>query len=557
MDPSPGMFTVLSGTGTRLGPFLRSLSSVAALTAILLLTACGNDERRLRSIAPADSVIYIESPNLGALLRTLSDSPAFRSTGAEAMDVSALDGVEVAVAVSGFRASENSVTDDEAVLSFQPQFTLIGETHGWSWQVERLVDETLGDFVKGAYGKDARTERITRDGVDWREWTASDGRKAFAAISGSLVFFSNNEEGIRRTLEVLAGKRESLLSNESLSRRYEASGEKLAFGFVTEEGVRQLSAFAGISMAIDRADEADVQSVISSVLPQLIGNSVTEIVWTARSSDNGILDEIGIGIKQDIGKVFSETMAPAKAADDAIFGLVPGNAYSVTRYNLKNPRVAFRSLILSSSTKVDPALARFVPFLGASLLEPYGVSDPEGFLSSCEPIFLTLRFDEEGDESAAVLRIREKGLLPGFLSEELRSGGREVRADGIELIVSEAGDLAYASAGDYVILGSPRGVSDCLNAYSRISEQEDSAFDIRQLEDFSRLRNPEHTAVTISRDRSSPAAVAAILGSDGRIRRVESHYLVSTDFDGQGLQRTYLSPFGFAGSILEQLGSSR
>ena len=88
--------------------------------------------------------------------------------------------------------------------------------------------------------------------------------------------------------------------------------------------------------------------------------------------------------------------------------------------------------------------------IGASLLEPYGVDDPEAFLSACDPFIVTVQFDEDGDRSAAIVKI------PG-LEEQISDRGK------LEI----SGDSASAREGDYLILGDPDSVKRCLAAGTR------------------------------------------------------------------------------------------
>ena len=49
--------------------------------------------------------------------------------------------------MTGFSSSELQVTDAESVLNFKPQFTLIADTHAWSWQVKPIVEGSIGLVV--------------------------------------------------------------------------------------------------------------------------------------------------------------------------------------------------------------------------------------------------------------------------------------------------------------------------------------------------------------------------------------------------------------------------
>lgn len=510
--------------------------------------SCGSSPTGLRSMAPRNTLIYFETPDLGALLTRLADSPSIIG-GRRRFDPSAVDGMEVAIAVSGFEASESPVTDREAVLNFRPEFTLIAETHAWSWQMDGIVRATLGAFVDAQYGAGTRLTTEDRGGDQWYVWTGEDGRKAFAAVSGSKIFFANNERGIRDCLDAKDGRVDSLMKNARLSRQYESAGAKLVFGYVSKAGVDKLSEFAGVSVAMDRSGGAGAQTVISSVFPQLIRNSVREIVWTARPESLGIEDAIDIRLEPKAAEAFENSMRPFPSADPQMLDLVPANAYSVTRYNLRDPRVAFRSLLLVSASRVDADAAKFIPLLGNSLLEPYGVADPEAFLSVCSPFILTMQFDEAGDETAAVVRTENfealrKSLLSGFRPRGEPSAN--------ELEDPESGLLVVRS-GKYVVLGEPESVAKVLATGGKSAS---GGGDIRASDGFDLARRPEHTVVTISRDRSSAEEVASVFVSGTAKVKVDNYSVTITDLKRSGAERTYRSAFGFPGRVVSLFAGS-
>ncbi len=514
-----------------------AILAAALIVAIgLVSTSCGSPRTGLRSLAPSDTVVYLETPDLGRLLATMSQQS--QGKGVTHPDFSSLNGVEVAVAVSGFEASQSKVTDQESVLNFQPQFTLIAETHAWEWQVESLVTGVLGDFIAGRYGPGTKLERSDRDGVSWFVWSAEDGRKAFAAAAGSQVYFGNNEDGIKACLNTRSGGSESLLSNESLSRQYENAGRKLAFGFVTEEGVRQLSEFAGVSMAIDRTDDAGAQSVISSIFPQLISNSVREVVWTSSLERGMIEDTVNVRIAPKIAEAFSESMRPSPSADDGVMSYVPHDARSVTRYNLADPRIAFRSLVIAAADRVSPQAARFVPVLGASLLEPYGVDDPEAFLALCRSFIVTVQFDEAGDESAAVVSTDDFEALRAELADGFKS-----RGDGTFL--NEDLDLAMIRRSDIVVIGDPVSAKRAAAA-ADVRPGTPGSSRITMSPMFASVRRPEHPSVSVYRD-DNVSIFGKVVGA-----ATPSFGMTITDFESSGIRRTYRSKLGIPGSLISQ-----
>jgi hypothetical protein len=85
-------------------------------------------------------------------------------------------------------------------------------------------------------------------------WTASDNRRVYAFVRGSLIYFGTDAAAIEKCLAIQKGEAESLAANESLSRAYTANN--LAFGYVSPEGVKQIAALAGVSVAVEATEEA-------------------------------------------------------------------------------------------------------------------------------------------------------------------------------------------------------------------------------------------------------------------------------------------------------------
>lgn len=71
----------------------------------------------------------------------------------------------------------------------------------------------------------------------------------------------------------------------------EASKQTLAFGYVSADGIAQLSNLAGVSTALEATEDEDGRSFIARVLPQVLRGAVKEVFWTAVSTPAGIEDK--------------------------------------------------------------------------------------------------------------------------------------------------------------------------------------------------------------------------------------------------------------------------
>jgi hypothetical protein len=148
--------------------------------------------------------------------------------------------VKVSVAVTGFETSEQSVTEENAVLSFRPRFVAVAETNAWGWQTTSFVENKLGEFVNEAYGGEVELDKTPRKDGQYYVWTSQDGsKKAYALQQGSLVYFGNDESAIERCLAVARGETESIAKSSKITE-----GERLAFGYISPEGVGQIANIA-------------------------------------------------------------------------------------------------------------------------------------------------------------------------------------------------------------------------------------------------------------------------------------------------------------------------
>jgi hypothetical protein len=115
---------------------------------IIFLSSCNSAPTDLRKFAPAETLIYLETNDLGKTLKSLTDGKAFQELAKKQTDFSALENIQVAVAVTGFETSEKQITDEQSILNFKPHFVAVADTHAWEWQARRLVEEKIGAFVR-------------------------------------------------------------------------------------------------------------------------------------------------------------------------------------------------------------------------------------------------------------------------------------------------------------------------------------------------------------------------------------------------------------------------
>ena len=206
--------------------FLKISSCFSLIVFLLAFGACRTPQKtEMRSLVPNNAVAYLEIDDSAKTLSALTDGQAFHELAAEKPDFSALENVQIAVAVTGFKFSE-----ENSVLNFKPQFVAVAETHLWSWQTVSLAENQLDNFVRKNYGNQAKLERSEKDGGKFFSWTAKDNRQVFAFVKDSLIYFGTDAATIEKCSAIKKDEADSLLKNESLSRAY--AKNNLAFGYV-------------------------------------------------------------------------------------------------------------------------------------------------------------------------------------------------------------------------------------------------------------------------------------------------------------------------------------
>lgn len=533
-------------TITRPGSAISALAAAAAVISILFIGACGSKPVDTRSVLPADSLIYLEAPDLGRALEAVTSNPGFRRHANVVPDLTALKGMMFSVAVTGFQASEEATPGQDLVLNFKPRFVAAAETNAWNFQTLRFTESRLGEFVNELYGGEVQLETSEKHGGTAFTWTAVDGRKAHALVLGSLILFGNDEAAIDACVGVING-------GDSMNKSPKVaafSREVLASGYVSPEGVAQLANIAGVSFAIGSGEDGDVRDLIARIMPQIVRNSISDVTWTARPSDEGLIEDIfEFSLAGDTAGVLSETVAGGNRADPDLERFVPSDFYSSTSYKLQDARIAWRSVLITARTKVDTVFGNLLTVFSPALFEPYGISDGESFLGSVESPVQTVSFDADGGEVAVIARVRDLSTLRRSLAKDLDLSRPAARFEDAEVWRSDDGEITAALAEKVIIVGETGSVEKCLAARKSAAEWAAGFAGKRALD-------PSAAILTYARDpNSGPAAVQAISGVDIGAGRFVQNYVVETRFDRIGMRRRSISDIGLIGTIIGRVGA--
>lgn len=530
---------------------VRSLSvAIGVYLWLILLTACSSNPTDMRTLMPAETLVYLESNDLGAALQPIIDNKAFEAAAKSKPDLSAINGVQLAVAVTGFETSEERLNDELSVGSIKPRFVAIADTHAWGWQANSFAENQLGGFVSDIYDSDTTVEKLDKSGGVYYTWTASDGRKAFALVVGGIIYFGNDETAIEKCLAVKRGDSDSI---DALNKIKPSTPETLASGYVSPDGVAQIANIIGLKAGKEVDDQPEVQSVTAGILPPLVRGMVSEISWTSRKGAERIEDTYDVALKPEVANVFAETIVTANGSKEAEFDeFIPATASSVSYYQLKDPQIAWRSVLLTAVSQTDAVTGKFIQALSTGLFEPYGVADLELFLSSVAGNKLaTVQLDAAGEKTVVITRAKAIELMKRSVISELDLNKAPESIDGANVWRSSDGSVAAAMLGDVVIMGDAEAVLECL----RIRSEGKSFKEIPRPDRFASMNAPITTIATETDDRAWLIDVMSERKTDST--PVSQRTFTLTSFDRSGMHRQTVSDFGLIGAMIAQIASDQ
>jgi len=496
----------------------------------------------MRSLLPNNAVAYLETNDLAKTLKSLTDSPAFQQLAHKTPNFSALENMQIAVAVTGFETIE-----ENAALNIKPQFVAVAETHAWSWQTISFAENQLDAFVRKNYGDQAKLETSQKNGGKIFTWTANDNRRFFAFVQGSLIYLGTDAAAIENCSAIKSGEAESLIKHESLSRVY--TQNNLVFGYVSLEGVNKIADFAGVKAAVEMTEESGGRTFIAGVLPQILQNTTREIIWTANKTELGIEDNYIISLVPETSSELKETLSAGNQPTTNSVNFLPADFFSATRYNLKSPLIAWRSLLLSTAKNTDALSRNLLIQFSDNLLEPYGVSNAETFLSSIDSEIITVLFDEAGDRSAAIVTVKDKEKLKKSVTKDINFQKPPIIQENAEIWLSGDKNFAAAFIEYKLILGERESVLKCLQA-------EQSRPDFINNLTFRSFASSVNVAATFAKDVESAEKIVEVLAQrKDENRKLATFYLTETRFTENGIERRTISDFGLIGIILKQMNN--
>ncbi len=513
---------------------------------LLLATgACSTNPTDLSTLAPSETLIFLESNDLGSALGAVTGSSQFRSAVELPPDFSSIAGLRIGVFVTGFDVGEDSVSDESAELRLRPRFVAVAESPSWFWNPNSFVDGPLANFVATSYGKDFKTESFDERDGEVRVWTSGDGRSSFVAVRDALVLFSNDRDALIAVLATRQGERNNLSGNSAL-RRLRREGS-LAIGYIPQAGVAQLSNFVGISAALSTTDDEDGRSFIARIVPDLIRANVKEVLWSAKASDAGLSDRYEVVLSESVAEQMSVAAQTVTRESAELTSLIPSSAQTVTRYELGSPSVAWYALLENLSLSTDVLNGTLLSRAADGLLAPYGVILAGSLIDGVTSPVFTFALDDSGEDVVALLKVRDIEMVRSVVAIDFMKSAEAV--DGFSLWASDDDEFGYAQKGDVVVLGD-------LDSVRRVLASSRSGELLAKSPEFARFAKAKGASVSLGRDSESIEQVAKALSLKMKTGNVAvSSYIVSTEFTPRGVIRSTSSACGLLGSIISQFSA--
>jgi len=527
----------------RLRPTSISFIALALLSILVIVPSCSSDKVDFAVIAPADTLIYIESIDLGKALGAVTSSRDFKESVESSPDFSAVNGMRVGIMVTGMDAQDDSAPDlDGTEIRIKPRFVLVANSDSWFWDPADFLEGPIADFVAGSYGKGVKAENIDdKDGII-TAWKAVDGRRVFAMAKEELVFFSNDIESLRLVLATHRGERDNLSGNSALQK---IRGESIAAsGYISQRGVAQLSNFVGISTALATTDDEDGKSFIARVVPDLLRANVREVLWTSTISNGGITDQYEVVLSEQVSEEMSVAMQTVTRESDELLSMIPSSAKSVTRYDLASPSIAWDTLIGNLTGSTDILNGSVLGRVADGALASYGITLANGFASAATAPVFTASLDETGEQVLAVFKVRDPEMLKSVVAIDFIKPPESVES--FSLWKSDDDEFAYAEKGDLVILGEMESVMLSLSAMR-------SGEVLSKMSGIERFIGTKGATVTLGKDSDSIDQLAKALSLKTKGKRSgDSVYVVATEFTSRGIVRKTSSSSGLIGALISQ-----
>jgi hypothetical protein len=533
----------------------------------------------LATFAPSDCLAFVEADNASELLAGLEESQGWRTLagpigarsnalanrwlvrvarwfGIGNADAILLARSQFGIVITGAEAAETGPT-----LTIRPLATLIIETHSSPRRVRPALEGHFEEFARRIYGQPQFTRKQI-DGAEITEWSSSDGvRHIVMGFLDSAVIIGNDETSVLSCMETKRGKRAALAGDKFFGdfRGTVNIPDSSLFGFVSRSGVKSILQ----AYALYKAASSDAVNA-SRLLSDTAGNLVNGLGCRSQFVEGMVEDRCFLALTEGVADKLRPTMVAQDRLEIGALPFVPQDAYSVSIYHLRDVDGFWNDLnaVVSSHTDVIGALAAR-PLL-RSLLKPYGIDDPDGFVHAIGARIETVRL-EENSPSVLVTEALDRQSLRKLAARRLGPEPRAETVGELELLLSNSDNWGASFAENHLLIGPAESVRRCLQVQSQ---------SITSIEGFRRSERLVDvslplTAITFKSDRQTAISFVELFSEHERpsfstnanavdqAARSLPYAVNVTMLKDNGFEWTSRSTFGLPGSLVIALAPER
>jgi hypothetical protein len=458
---------------------------------------------------------------------------------------------QVALVITQAQATERDNT-----LTIKPLAALIIETHTMQRRMRPVLEKQVERLAQRFYGQPTLARKQLGD-ADLAEWSSTDNsRHLILAFVDTVAIVGNDESLVLNCVDVRRGRRPSIADNQQLAQaRLQLNPSNAhVFGFVPKPGVKP----AVQAWALNRAGTSPNAGIVVQLISSTFGNLIDSFAWTSRFDNQAVEDHCYIALADSVADKIRDSISPDSRSAGNGFQFVPQNAESVTTYQFHNADSFWRDLNTVMSSHADVLGAITARPLLRSLLEPYGIRDPDAFFSAVGPRLQIIRV-EENIPAVLAAEVFDGAALRKLAQQRLGAKpGIESVADA-ELLLSTTDNWAVAFAGNYFVTGPADAVRRCLtaraesqsitgaDAFRRTQATVDSTLPIISLS-FSKDRQAAISFVELF-SRQERSAFSTSAEEIQRASQALPYAVSAALMKGNGLEWSSRSSFGLFGSL--------
>jgi hypothetical protein len=446
-------------------------------------------------------------------------------------------------------------TEADATLKIKPLTTLIIETHTTQRRMRPTLERHVEDFAR-AHGQPSLLRKQI-DGVGLTEWSSSDGaRHITLAFVGTVAIVGNDESSVMRCVDARRGKRASLLGNQQLEHarvQVDAPGAGL-FGFVSKAGVKPILQTWALYLFSSNQNATTIAPIFGSIFSNLIEG----FAWTSRFTDGRAEDRCFLQLSEGVADKLRGSAVPEDRSPSNEIAFVPPDVYSVSVYHFRDVERLWRDVNATVSSHADVVGAIAARPLLRSLFPPYGINDPDTFVSAVGTRMATIRL-EENAPSVLVAGAFDRPSLRKLAQQRLGPTAKTETVGDAELMLSSSDNFAASFADDHFLTGTGDTVRRCLqaraqtqslasvDAYRRSQRLIDNSLPIIVLT-FTDDRRPAISFVELF-SQSERSAFSTNASSIDQASRSLPYAVSVTILKENGFEWTSRSAFGVFGSL--------